>query len=123
MIAAYLAAPVTPLKGETLAGNLAQAKLWYRDLSACYRNRVFVADWILHVEAFAGTKDDDLAMRQLGMRRNFFQIQFCLEFWMVGHRMGDGMRAELETAVSRRLSVIDWTGRCFRTFPNWIETS
>ncbi len=110
MIITYLAAPLTPLPGETLAGNLVAAKKQYAILSDKLRTRVFVADWILHCEVFAGDKDDDMELRSLGMTRNFRLIEVCHELFLVGSRLSRGMQAEAEYAKSRGLGIQNLVG-------------
>jgi hypothetical protein len=110
MIITYLAAPLSPLKGETLAGNLAEAKKHYAILSNRLRQRVFVADWILHCEVFAGDKDDDMSLRSLGMTRNFRLIEVCHELFLVGSRLSRGMQAEAEYAKTRGLGIQNLVG-------------
>lgn len=110
MILTYLAAPLSPLPGETLAGNIAEAKKHYAILSDKLRTRVFVADWILHCEVFAGEKDDDAELRSLGMIRNFRLIDVCHELFLVGPRLSRGMQAEAEYAKSRGLGIQNLVG-------------
>lgn len=110
MIITYLAAPLSPEGDETIASNIARAKTFYAELSDKMRHRVFVADWILHCEVFAGTKDDDHELRSLGMLRNFKQIDTCHEIMLVGPRMSRGMAAERDYAEKRGLAVHDLTG-------------
>lgn len=110
MIITYLAAPLSPEGDETIAGNIERAKKHYALLSDRMRERVFVCDWILHAEVFAGTKDDDADLRSLGMLRNFKQIDACHEVFLVGPRISRGMAAEREYAQKRGLRVVDLTG-------------
>lgn len=111
MIITYLAAPLSPVGDETIASNIARAKKLYAEFSDRLRERVFVADWILHCEVFAGTKDDDHDLRSLGMLRNFKQIETCHELVLGGPRISRGMRAEADYATARGLRVWDLTNQ------------
>lgn len=110
MIITYLAAPLSPEGDETIASNIERAKRAYAFFSTMERDRVFVADWILHAEVFAGEKDDDPELRSLGMARNFAQIAGCHELFLTGPRISRGMAAERDFAEKRRMRVFDFTG-------------
>lgn len=124
MIITYLAAPLSPEGDETVASNIARAKQSYANLSATMRDRVFVADWILHCEVFAGTQDDDPELRTLGMMRNFKQIGTCHEMFLVGPRISRGMAAERDYAVKRGMRVTDLTTPFDETQPltEWVTS-
>jgi hypothetical protein len=122
MIITYLAAPLSPVEGETVASNIARAKMHYAALSDSLRGRVFVADWILHAEVFAGTKDDDADLRSLGMLRNFKQIETCHEIFLVGPRISRGMAAEAEMARLRGMMVTDLTRGVEPPLTDWVTS-
>ena len=128
MILAYLAAPLSPNGSETFVSNIARAKRYYRNLSTTMRDHVFVADWILHCEAFipqvrlidGGTAalPEDPTLRVLGMARNFELIQRCDEIYLVGPRMSGGMSDELDYAKARGLTFYEWIAG---EMPAWMK--
>jgi hypothetical protein len=116
MIITYLAAPLTPTSDESVAINLMAAKKWYGFLSKHLHERVFMADWILHCEIFAGDRDDDKELRAIGMLRNFKLIDVCHELVLVGPRVSNGMRAEMDYAGKRGLRVLNLVGATMNDF-------
>jgi hypothetical protein len=109
VIITYLAAPLSPEGDETIASNIARAKGLYAMLSTILHKRVFVADWILHAEVFAGTKDDNADLRSLGMLRNFKQIETCSAMFLCGPRVSRGMAAEHDYARKLGMRVVNLT--------------
>jgi hypothetical protein len=62
-----------------------------------------VADWIILAEVWdAGQRDRYRALAAEWVRR-------CDELWLVGGRITDGMRAEVEAAQKHGVAVVDLT--------------
>jgi hypothetical protein len=65
------------------------------------------ADWIIKLE---GWEDDGPEDRERNILRNLAVIERCEEIWLVGSRISEGMRLELEHARKHGLAVVDLTG-------------
>ena len=98
----YLAHPV---RGDVL-GNLARAKRWWRWIETSFPDTVVIAPWITVCEIF---DDADEAQRMAGLRRGCAVVVRCDEIWLVGGRVSNGMRVELEAAAMTKVKVVDLT--------------
>ena len=102
----YLAAPLSPIEGETVESNIERAKSIYQDLCLEYPDVVFLCQWLLNVQVFEDTPEHLAA----GMRRNKVIIQNLLskvdgELWLVGPRVSPGMREEADWAIDAGVAV------------------
>jgi hypothetical protein len=104
MRVAFMAHPVSGDVRE----NLKKARAWMRWIEDG-NNVVVCANWILECEIW---DDADPEQREAGMRRGLAVIERCDEIWLVGPRISEGMRLELEHARKRGLAVVDLTGEC-----------
>lgn len=102
----YLAAPLGAATREGIEANKARARRWIRWVYDHFDDVAVVADWIITCDVL---DDFDPAHRARGLRMNAVIIPRCDEFWMVGGRISNGMRGELEIAVAAHRWVRDFT--------------
>jgi hypothetical protein len=91
----YLAAPLSPIEGETVEGNIERAMAQYQFLCLEYPGIVFLCQWLLNVQVFEDTPEH----RAAGMKRNKAIIQELLpeiggQLWLMGPRISSGMSDE-----------------------------
>jgi hypothetical protein len=97
----YLAHPVS---GDVSA-NLARARRWLRWVYDNFDVAV-VADWILTCEVL---DDANPAHRAHGLAMDRALVEICDEFWMVGGRVSNGMKTEVDVALTAKVAVRDLT--------------
>ena len=107
----YLAAPLSPIEGETVEGNIERAMAQYQFLCLEYPDAVFLCQWVLNVQVFADTPEN----RAAGMRRNKAIIQELLprvggELWLIGPRISSGMDDEAIWATEAAVPVKNFIG-------------
>lgn len=106
MIPVFLSCPVRPIEGETKESNLARARFYYKVLSLALPDYTFIAPWILNCEVFPETPE----AIELGMKRNKFWIDRCIEVWCCGPRVSSGMGDECAW-IRRPMTALDNDGR------------
>jgi len=104
VIVCYMAHPV---RGD-VAGNIAKAKRWLswlqRVSDGLDERRAFVAPWIDWTDL--GIDDDsDEKQRARALARDVAIVKRCDEIWLVGPRMSEGMKIEMDAAKSSGVIV------------------
>jgi hypothetical protein len=123
MIPTYLAAPLTPIEGETREGNIARAQELYRRACLAHPDRFFLTQWVLNAACFEETEEH----REIGMKRNIATLGLIAlwpslqesrkylavprgAIWLAGPRISSGMRAEAAFAERVGLEVESFIG-------------
>lgn len=102
----YLAHPVGPTAGVTVADNLARAKRWLRWLMANADGTAFCCPWLPMVEVL----DDSVpANRARGLRDDIAIALTCDGIVLCGGRISAGMQAELDAMQAAGRAVLDLT--------------
>lgn len=113
----YMAHPVRPIEGETLAGNIERARARLRWCHERFPAWVVIAPWLAEIEAYGVTEDGERAQRAAGMARNLEVTRRCDGILLVGGRVSAGMRAELKAAMHAGKRVFDLTWPARRSTP------
>jgi hypothetical protein len=95
----YMAHPVRPIDGETLAGNIERAEAW---LVWCQRNFpawVVIAPWLAELRAYGLDEEGEREQRAAGMARQLEVVRRCDGVVLVGGRVSPGMREEARTSL------------------------
>jgi hypothetical protein len=101
----YMAHPLGP-DGPTREANRAAASAMLAQLQEANPERVFIASWI----TLSGQWPETDHYRKLGLQGDLDSLEHCQEIWLTGPKISDGMRKELDHAVSLGLRVVDITG-------------
>jgi hypothetical protein len=60
--------------------------------------------------------DDEPNERLMGLEMGLDILRNCVELWVFGNRITEGMRGELEVADQLGIPVIFYTNRCVKRF-------
>lgn len=103
----YLASPLSPLEGETLAGNVERSKRWRTWLTKQEPTSIFLAPYIEAIDA--GADDNEPATRAAGLERMCELVARCHAIYLVGGRISPGMRDERRAALLADIDEVDLT--------------
>ena len=90
----------------TTAKNLARAKRWLRALQDAFPTTAIIAPWITVCEIYDDANPDDRAENLL---RGCYVLGRCDAIVLVGGRISNGMRIEMDHAILAGLNVYDLT--------------
>jgi hypothetical protein len=102
----YMIAPVAPIEGETIEGNLKRAKGHLKELLKI-KKRV-IAPWISTCEVL---DDNDKTSREFGLSISLLTVIRCDAVIAVGPRWSPGMIDEATMAADCGIRLIDITER------------
>lgn len=103
-----------PVSGD-VDNNIRNVLNWIHWLTTNDPSRVYIAPWVAEVLAFC---NDPLVLRNDKATTEFYDrvldddkrvVRRCDGILLVGGRLSEGMRREVETAQNAGLTVQDWT--------------
>lgn len=95
----YLAHPVSAPTADGIADNLARARRWLRWF-VDHTDHAVCAPWFAYVLEL-----DEAKYRDRGLRDDLLMLDGCDAIVLVGGRLSDGMRLEMDHAHRRGLAV------------------
>jgi hypothetical protein len=95
----YMAHPVRPIEGETLAGNIERAEAWLRWCHERCPAWIVIAPWLAELRAYGVSEEGERAQRETGMARQLEVVRRCDGVLLVGGRVSPGMREEARTSL------------------------
>lgn len=98
-------APRSLLVERALRANLDRAMRWLAWIRRSFPETTFIAPWIFIV--LSGDDDGDPAVRERAMQDNCAVIERCDGIVLVGGRISEGMRREMEHGMMRHKIWVD----------------
>lgn len=107
----YMAHPVRPIEGETLAGNIERAEAWLRWCHDRFQAWTVIAPWLAELHAYGLDEEGERAQRAEGIARQLDVVRRCDGVLLVGSRISDGMKMEARSALreGRQVFSVVWS--------------